>query len=213
MSSNLREALNEGNLNRIDAMSQRVALGDCLQCVPRIVMNGTVAANRMVLPDEAKAIAVLKAHNITGSTGMTIEPLMGTTPAAGEIAVAPNGDLEFAAADGVAAADVCYVTPDADVVEWAVVPVVASVATLPQSRRAWILIEVEILTGIDLQVINGASINARAAAPADNTANLGNAGTTVVFNAGDVVAGTCRIKALCARASNLTTKLALASGY
>lgn len=215
MSSNLREALNEGNLNRIDAMAQRVKLGDCIDCIPRTVMNAAVntANDRVELPEAAKAIAVLAAHDITNGQGMIPEPLVGTVPAAGEIGVAPNGDLVCAAADNVEFLDACYVSPDADVVEWENVPVAGSIATLPNSRRAWILLEAEILTGVDPQTIEGVAIEARGAAPADNGAALGDGGTTVVFNAGDVVAGTCRIKALCARTSDLTTKLALTSGY
>lgn len=211
----LKGSLNDAHPNNLPDCLRALGLGDVISCTPRVVMNAPVnAANdRVELPEGAKAVAVLKAHDITNGAGMIPEPLMGTVPAAGEIAVAPNGDLVCAAADNVAALDACYVSPDADVVEFTEVPVIAGVATLPNSRRAWILLEVEITAGLDLRTINGVAIEARGAAPADNGAALNNAGTGVAFNAADVVNGTCRIRALCARTQNLTTKLALTTGF
>ncbi len=211
----LKDSLNNAHPNNLPDSLRALGLGDIIACTPRVVMNAAVnvANDRVELPEGAKALAVLKAHDITNGQGMIPEPLMGTVPAAGEIGVAPNGDLVCAAADNVTALDACYVSPDADVVEFTEVPVVASAAVLPSSRRAWILLEAEITAGVDPQTINGTGINARGAAPADNTANLSNDGTGVVFNAGDVVNGTCRIRALCARTQDLTTKLALTTGF
>lgn len=215
MSSNLREALNEGNLNRVDAMLQAARLGDVAANTTRQILNQTVtgAGTRIALAEDRKAIAVVAGFDITNGVLLTPAPIGSAVGAAG-ISVHPNGDISFHGADNIAAADVLYVSPDAEVEEFAVVAVVASVATIPQTKRAWVLTVVEILTGIDVQVINGAGIAIRGSAPADNTVALNAAGTGVVFNAGDVVTGTCRIRALVARTGlDLSTKLARASGF
>lgn|SRR3990167_5688055 len=211
----LKSDLNDGNLSRLGAMVQAAALGDAVACIPRTIMAGTVntANDRLELAEDRKAVAILSAYDITNGTAMEIEHLIGTTPAAGEIGVTADGDIVCAAADNIEAVDVVYVSPDADVVEFASVPVAASALVLPSSARALLITEVEILTGVDLQVMGRGDIVARGGAPADNQCCLNAAGNGVTFNAADVVAGTARVRAMVQRSSNLSTKLALTSGF
>lgn len=214
MADDLKGALNESQPNTTADKLGLALLGDVIANTQRQLLNATVASNRLVLPNNAKAFSVQSLFAVTGGvTGyLTLVgdgPGNGGVPAAGQFVVAANGDLVFAAADAITAVDVVYTSPDADVEEFESVQVAASALVLPSGKRAWLLVEVEILTGIDLQTMNGADINERGSAPADNTVNIDDAGTGIDFNAADVVAGTARVVALVAREQNLTTKLDL----
>lgn len=125
-------------------------------------MDGVAATNKYVLaaafsvtlPDDAKASDIVKAYARagTGTKGpLTIDGggdgFSGSEPAAGHVAVAPNGDLLFNHTDAWTSVDVVYVPEKYDIVELPL-PVASNALTLPTTLGAGLfLLEVESLAG------------------------------------------------------------------
>lgn len=190
MSRNLKAALNEANPNKIAAVLNAVRSGAAFGAIPQF-FRGTVTADVLALPEELRAAAVLQGFRVAGgATGQIIPEVQGTTPAAGEAAPNPVGNVVFAAADVVTEAEVMYLPFQGEIFEDFVV-VAASSATLLGSRRGAVLLSAEVVTG----VIPGAkTVDFRGAAIAAGEVGLALSGLTVTFNAADVVAGTARVR-------------------
>lgn len=106
---------------------------------PAVSAVQIAAVHSVALPDNAKAATILRATAIAGggTKGELVVDLYGATPAAGHCAVAPNGDLAFAAADTWSSVDVAYEPDKSDVLELQL-PVVAGtgVMALPAAYSA-----------------------------------------------------------------------------
>lgn len=115
----LREALNRANPNDAWDRARLLELGELLTGhLPQHLRRRTPVASPYVdatlkavlLPGPSKACAILRATSLAGSvTGPLAIVAPGTTPATGQIAVAPNGDIVTLAADAITSLDVSYV--------------------------------------------------------------------------------------------------------
>lgn len=190
MSRPLRDVLNESNPNKLPTAAQSLPLGNAL-ALATMFAAGPVVADTLVLPETEKAGQITRAFaRAGGSTGYKTVVAPESTPAAGQCAITPSGDVLFAAADAVTDAEVIYAPVEGAVFE-DVVDAAASAATFSQGRRALALLEAEVIAG----VIPGAKAPAaRGSVPAAGTAALSAAGTGVAFNAADVVAGSVRLR-------------------
>jgi len=128
----LKGRLNAANPNTIGTLLQILGLGDILRS-QRTALRGVVATavgvNKSVLstsgsiplPEDAKCCQILRAYARAGTGTLGPQTLVNieanTEPAAGSIAIAPNGDLMVNDADAWTAIDVDYVPEKADVVE------------------------------------------------------------------------------------------------
>lgn len=191
MTRALETVLDEANPNKMDSAQQLLKAG---QAYGQIAMfkSGAVTSNKMALPEGQKATQITRAYSRAGTlTGYLTPVAPETVPTTGQVAVNANGDIVTAAADAVTQLEVEYIPVEGQILE-DTVAVAASVATLPQSRRGQVLVSVSVVTG----VIPGAkTVVARGtAAPTAGNCALSVLGTTVVFNAADVVAGTALIR-------------------
>lgn len=198
--SSFRSALDRTNPNTLSNGLQAIALGSLLQgqmpqC--RRQVNAVGAGNAgynlatllaIPLPASGKAAAISRATvRAGGVTGELTPVAYGTTPATGQIAVGPNGDIVTLAADAITDLDVTYLAERADVIE-TVFPVVANVISLPAAIVAQgvvLLAEVEALAGTSvgkkIVLIPGAG------APSAGQARLNLAKSTITFATADAV--------------------------
>lgn len=99
--------LNESNPSRVASEQQRVGMGSVLGRIRTAKV--TVAANVAVLPEGAKALALLGGFRTAGTATGDITPVgNGATLAAGQAQVTASGDLAFFGIDAVTDAEVTY---------------------------------------------------------------------------------------------------------
>lgn len=195
-----RAAMDRVNPNTIADAFRLMALGSFLQGqVPQVRRNvdmdaaGTNPNNlatldALTLPASGKASSIQRATvRAGGVTGELTPVAFGVTPATGEIAVGPNGDIVTLGTDAITDVDVNYLPERGDVVD-SVFPVVSNVLTLPTAlvaRGVVLLADVNALegtaTGRKIVLVPGA------AAPAAGQARLNLAKATVTFAAADAV--------------------------
>jgi hypothetical protein len=186
MARDLEAVLDEANPNKLPTAAQVVRLGSGMGQIVAF-REGAVALDVMQLPDTAKCALPLRVFRRTGgATGYCTVVAPETVPAAGQVSVTAVGDLLFAAADAVTAAEAYYEPVEGEFFEDEVTVGAGSIATLAQARRGVLLREAEVLVG----VIPGVKlVVGRGTAPAAGQAALSAAGGTVAFNAADAVAG------------------------
>lgn len=202
--SNLKDELDIASPGRIPDALRAVKLGSALRSYTtrlyrKVPAAGTQLATlqTVVLPDDAKAALIHRAFARTGTagTGELTVVAYGVTPATGQIAVAPNGDLVVLAADALLDLDVVYLPVKYDVYSIDL-PVASNVATLPTALTAsplgvCQLLGVSALTGTvsgdKIVLIPGSG------SPATGQARLNIAKTTVTFASADAVTN-CRLK-------------------
>lgn len=214
----IKDQLNNANLNQLADLLRDFKLGDMIRCIPTwlrkkaAVAGGTTnynlaAVHVLVLPADAKAAkvdrCVVKAGAVTGEFS---PQAYGATPATTQVAVTPNGDIAFVAADAPTDVDVLYTPEKGDVIELTL-DCAASVATIPTkySGRTALLVEAEALagavTGKKIILVPGA------AAPATTQARLNVAKTTVTFNNATDAVTKCRVKLVLAAEVDVDAKL------
>lgn len=196
----MRAAADRANPNTLADFWRAIALGSLLQGqMPQVRRklnpdalgtspNNLATLDAIELPASGKAHTIFRATvRAGGVTGELTPVAYGTTPAAGQIAVAPNGDIVVLAADAITDLDVVYMPERGDVIE-SVFPVSANVITLPTSitdRGVVLLADVEALegtaTGRKIVLVPGAG------APAAGQARLNIAKSTVTFAGADAV--------------------------
>lgn len=162
----------------------------------------------IVLADDARATAILRAQSRAGTVTGTLTPVApGTTPGTGEISVQPDGNIMVLAADAITSIDVTYAPERGDVVELPEYPVVSDVLTLPArftTPGVVLLLEAEATEGTltgDFRILTPA-----ASAPASGACKLNVAKTTVTFAAADAVTK-ARLKLLVCADVDLDTEL------
>jgi hypothetical protein len=191
MSRPLIDILNESNPNKVADADRIAQMGNALALSARTI-RATVTTNVLTLPEGAKAAAILRCFATTGaSTGNKAPVAPETTPAAGQCAVTPTGDVAFANADAVTQAEVTYIAAESGGVFEDVLSVAASTATLLQGRVGLVLLSATVEVGI---VLGAVTIVARGATPAATQAALGATGATIAFNAADVITGRVRVR-------------------
>lgn len=195
MAETIQQALNRADPNALADMFRQLRLGDVLRALPTTIRRRTSAASPSILAtlfavsgqaEEARANAIQSAYERVGAGPGAALAVVAYPPAAGQIAVAPNGALAVLAADAWTDLDVSYTVEKGDVVE-VTANVTAGSLALPTNvltPGAVTLIEAEALvagvTGVKI-------VDAPGAAPAAGEAALNAAKTAIVFNAGDAV--------------------------
>lgn len=213
---------NKTVLNRIDeaslaTMCRLMALGSVLIALPASLRKSATAAVAYsgappavsAQNQEAPALTILSAYGRAGTAPAAALTVGAYPPAAGEIAIAPNGSIVTNAADAWTSVDVAYTVDKGEVVEFTG-DVAANILTLPTgitTRGAIRLLEAEALVGTS----TGAKFcDVIGAAPAAGEAALTTGLATVRFNGGDAVTK-ARVKLLVCSDVELTSFLAAAS--
>jgi hypothetical protein len=195
--TSLKNQINLGDPNLLGDQVRALAVGDMLRALPTTLRRKVPAADAgslatllaVVLPDDAKAHSIFRAYARAATAGQgeltVVAP--GTTPATGQIAVAPNGDIVTLAADAITDLDVVYLPEKCDPVELTL-PVASNVLTIPStytSKGVVLLLEAVALagtaTGKKIILVPGAG------APAAGQARLNLAKSTVTFAGADAV--------------------------
>lgn len=145
MARSLKAILNEANPNKLPTGAQQAKLGSMLGLVPRSI-RATVVSHKIVLPDAAKAVAVLQAFSIAGTLTGALTPVKDGAVATGQVGMDAMGNILFATADAVTQADVVYLAQEGQVFE-DFVPVTANVGTPLGGRAVQKLLEAESLAG------------------------------------------------------------------
>lgn len=198
MTESLKDTLNKATPNTLADKFAELQLGSMFRSlINRLYMQAPVASlyqlvtlKAILLPNDVKASVIERAYARagTGTLGELAIVGYGVTPAAGQIAVAPNGDIVTLAADAYTSVDVSYVPEKGDVISGES-PVVADVLTLPQSVvGANALLTVEVTAGASLgkKIILVPS----AGAPAAGKAKLSLDKTTILFAVGEATKAT-----------------------
>jgi hypothetical protein len=193
----LKNNLDAAPPNALPDMFRTVKIGDILRAGPTFLRKKLPATSNVqlatlhsiVLADDGKAHNIMRAYARTATAGageLTVVAY-GATPASGQIAVAPNGDIVTLAADVILDLDVVYQPDKYDLVE-ATVAVATNVLTIPTAyttRGAVLLLEAEATIGTSLGrkivLVPGAG------APAAGQCRLNVAKTTVTFAGADAV--------------------------
>lgn len=194
MARSLKAVLDESNPNKLASAGQSVLLGSCLGTLPVLARGtvGGVTANTLILPENAKARSIVAGFAVAGSVTGPLVPQnrQGTTPTTTQVAIDKNGDLVFFGTDAITSAEVSYIPYEGQIIE-DFVQVIGGVATLLGSRKAFQLLFANVIAGVATGVKGQ---NLRGAAASSGFAALSLVGTTVAFNAADVVTGSARIR-------------------
>lgn len=187
MSDSLKANLDNNNLNTLSDATRAARLGSTLSQVSKFA-DEVVASDVLVLPAGAKATQVISAFaSASGNSaeGPKLPVLQGTTPAAGAVAVTVLGDIEFNGTDDITQAEVYYLTTEGPVVSELVT--VAASAGLFAARKGLEVLSAVVQTGVTPGL--NLTLEGRGATPGVGEVVLNNAGTGLVFNAANVVAG------------------------
>lgn len=152
LTNSMKAAFNRANIGSLPSLFLQFGLGDWLRAqktklwatAPTTDPYGPASNVSIFLPDDAKAETVLGAYARagTGTTGPLTVVAYSATPSAGDVAVAPDGNIIFHAADAWTSVDITYLPKEGDVAEY-ILPVVSGVVTLPTSIVATDILEVQ----------------------------------------------------------------------
>lgn len=196
----LKNQFNAAGPNTLPDGFRVVKLGNVLRALPTFLRKKNADAagvspydlatlDVLQLPDDAKAHNIFRAYARagTGTLGERTVAALHATPAAGEVAVTPAGNIAFLAADAYTDVDVVYMPDKYDIAE-VELTVTASVMTLPVALTTpgvTFLMEAEATVGTSLgkKII----LAPGAGAPAAGQARLNLAKSTVTFAVADAV--------------------------
>lgn len=166
MTDIVRQALDRANPNTLADHLRSLEIGSCLATevkqVVRMFNMGAAGADVsnlatldvMKLPDNAKAISILRAYArktaAAGTCGELAPQAWATTPADAQIAVSPCGDIVTLAVSDYSSIDVEYLAVRGEMVELAELAVSGDQAVLPSwitDRGVIMLLEAESLAG------------------------------------------------------------------
>jgi hypothetical protein len=188
MARTLLAVLNESNPNKVSDALHAIKAGDAFALLPSFIA-AAVVSDTLVLPTSAKAMSAMSAFATAGGAPGALAFVAGGAPVAGEFSVSASGDIVFAAADAVTAAEVVYFAVQGEVFT-ETVSVAASAAPFSSGRGGVMLLAASVGVGLSL----GAKTPvARGSAPAAGEAALSADGLSVAFNAADVVIGSATL--------------------
>lgn len=156
----LKNKLDAANLNVLADELRALKIGSLLRAMPTSLRKKAPAVDASQLAtlqsfglaDDGHALSILSAYARAGGvTGPLAIVAYGVTPATGQIAVAPNGDIVCLAADALTSVDINYQPEKYDVIELTL-PVVpgTGVCALPQvatNPGAVLLLAAESISG------------------------------------------------------------------
>jgi hypothetical protein len=205
-----RDSLNRANPNTLPDLLRVARVGDLLgaslpQHLRKVDMvaapanPGNLATlDAIDLPDGAKASVILRANSHAGSVvGELTVVGKNVTPATGQIAVAPNGNIVTLAADAITNLDVAYVGEGPGTVVESYFAVASNAISLPVALTGpgvIALLEAEVVAGTGT---GNKIILAPGGAPAAGQAAITTSGATINFAAADA-ATRARVKLLVA---------------
>lgn len=199
MSRILKAVGNEGNPNKLGDVAKAAKLGAALQ-LGAMTIRENVAANTIVLPEQAKAVIAITAYAVAGTTtGLLTPAAPGAAPAAGQVGVSVTGDLIFQATDAITEAEVVYTVAEGDLVETTGVLDATGALVLPGSTTARILLEATVDAA-------ARTVVARGSAPAVGEAAIADDGS-LAFNVADA-GGTAVVKYIEFPANSVADRLA-----
>jgi hypothetical protein len=178
----IQQILDSGNMNHLGNAARDARLGTLLGLIPKFALL-TVASNVGVLPDNAKAAAILRCYVTAGTTTGYMTPSNLATPTTGLVGISATGNILFAAADAVTQAQVVYLSHEGEVIE-EIVSVASNSGTLLGGRNAFLLLEATSTVGT---LTADMTVTARAATPTTGLACLAVTGAAVTFAAADAV--------------------------
>ena len=201
MGTTVRQAMNKGSITGLASFFLLMGLGnvfrkhlkfDLRQQTPVVDPTGSQLGTLNIVPTDqhAPAAVILRAYARagTGTPGeLTVEPY-GTTPATGQIAVAPNGDIVTLAADAWTGLDVEYMPADGNVVQLNGLPVIpgTGVCAIPQKYVSAGLVYLLAASEVTPTALNKIIV-VPGTAPATGKANLNVAKSQVQFAVADAV--------------------------
>lgn len=222
MSETVKETLNRSDINSLADQLRALAFGDVIASLPTTLRVSATAANTgnfatvRVVSDQnanvpAASVVYASARAGAGTPGVLTPVAYGAIPAAGQIAVAPNGRVVTAVADAWTDLDVVYLPEKGDIVE-VTANVAANTLTLPTnvtSVGACTLLSATALTGTS---VGAKIVDLPGAAAAAGEAALNAAKTTVIFAGADAVTS-ATVRLLVTSAVDVTTLLASTSNF
>jgi hypothetical protein len=208
-----KDLLNQSNPNKVASLLEKLDLGNVLRALPARLTKAVPALSpfqlgtlqSFTLPDDAKASFIFRAYSraATAGSGELTIVAYGTTPATGQIAVAPNGDIVVLAADAHLSVDIEYLPMYYDVLELSQVNVVSDAVVLPTTVTPLLLLEAEALVGT---APGKKIILTPGASPAAGRARINAAKTQVLFNSTDAITS-AKLKLAVAPATDLNALL------
>jgi len=195
--TSLKSTLDNANPNTLPDKFRTIKVGSVLRAGTTFLRKKTPVASSyslatllaLVLPDDAKAHNIHRAYARTATAGQGELAVVayGTTPATGQIAVGPNGDIVTLAADAITSVDVVY-QPEKQDIQETTLAVAANVLTLPSQFTGQGVINL-----LEVEATIGTSVGKKivlvpgAGAPAAGQARLNLDKSTVTFAAADAV--------------------------
>jgi len=184
MPRTLRSVLNEANPNKTSSAMQSLPAGEAFNAGLTSAVTYPAVAG-VVNPLTPMAI-ILTAWNATGGVPLTVITT-GAVAGAGQASIMPNGtvtvdpaclsvELTYKASEGVIVTET--------------IQIAASVGTFLAGKRAKIVTAATVVTGV---APGPKGVTVRAVAPAATKVALNGAGTGILCNAADVVAGTVTV--------------------
>jgi hypothetical protein len=192
----VKQMLDKANPNSIPDYFRVLALGGLLrgQISNQLFLKAPaadplqlVAVQSIKLAEDGKALTILSAYARAGAgtPGPLSVVAAGTTPVAGEVAVAANGDLVFAAADAWTSVDVAYEPAKYDIAEFTLPVDAGGILTIPADYVATGVLSAEVTKVSAGSALGGKIVLAAGAAPAAGQAALSADKATVVFAVAD----------------------------
>lgn len=178
MVRSVRDVINEGQIGKLPNALEQCAAGTLFSCVPRFI-RATVASNKIVLPENAKAAVVLACYVTAGTVNGRFSAVFDSTPATTQVSVDPTGDLVFFADDAVTEAEVHYVAHEGQVFE-DVIQVASNSGAPLSGRKIQVLLEAESLAGTATGAL---TVQDRGASAASTKAQASLTGAAVGFHA------------------------------
>lgn len=186
MSRSVDTVLDEANPNKLPSAMQLTEAGKAFRSNSAHIAQGAVAANVLALPENARAAGLLSVYSrVGGVTGYFGFAERESTPGAGNAAVDPIGNVEFAAADAVTNAEVVYLPAEGDIIEDSIQVPASGIGAFLQAREGVILLTATLVTGV---VLGAKTVVTRGSAPGAGEAALSDLGQPI-FLAADVGAG------------------------
>lgn len=197
MSETIKQSINRADLNTLADELRKLGFGDMLRALPTTLRRKATALapglhpateTAILLANDAKADVILSAYARAGAGALGPLAVVAGVPAAGQCAVAPNGDLVFAAADAWTSVDVVYVPEKADQFTFTgpVVPG-TGVMALPVPATAAGVVALLSATALTAGVTGAKNVVAPGAVPAATLANLDLAKSQAQFAIADAV--------------------------
>jgi len=189
----VRTELNKANPNQLAANCQAATLGDGLALMARTAVVTVAAATDIgALPATAKAKAIVSCY-VSDPTALNymVVALTDAAPAAGEVAITPEGDVIFNAADNVLECELVYIPVEGELITETIPVVAAGTGTLLGGRRASQIVSATLIApaatpGVKVVEARGTAVGA-----------VGAAGVCVDFSGVDINFAAAEVTAIC----------------